>query len=227
MSWKDDVNTVLERDPAPKSFAEALMFSQGLHAILSQRISHQLYLRGQYKAARFINYWSRVLTGADIHPGAKIGERFFLDHGFSVVGESAEIGNDVTIYQHVTLGGTNPTTGVAGKRHPTIRSGVVIGSGAQVLGPIEIGEGAKIGANSVVTKDVAPGSTVVGIPAKPVPVEAVHYSPGFMPYGTPCGEDCDPGRARLTELEDEIEVLRKEVAELRALSQPKPKVKSA
>ena len=122
----------------------------------------------------------------------------------------------MTIYQHVTLGGTNPTTGVGGKRHPTIRSGVVIGSGAQVLGPIEIGEGAKIGANSVVTKEVAPGSTVVGIPARPVPVDAVHYSPGFMAYGTPCGEDVDPVRARIAELENEIAELRKELATVKA-----------
>ena len=103
----------------------------------------------------------------------------------------------------------------------------MIGSGAQVLGPIEVGEGAKIGANSVVTKDVAPGQTVVGIPAKPVPVDAVHYSPGFMPYGTPCGEDMDPVRTRLAELESEIEELRKEVAVLRTARQPQPKVKSA
>ena len=144
-----------------------------------------------------------------------------------MIGESAEIGDDVTIYQHVTLGGTNPTTGVGGKRHPTLRDAVVIGSGAQVLGPIEVGEGAKIGANSVVTKDVAPGQTVVGIPAKPVPVDAVHYSPGFMPYGTPCGEDMDPVRTRLAELESEIEELRKEVAVLRTARQPQPKVKSA
>ena len=104
---------------------------------------------------------------------------------------------------------------------------MVIGSGAQVLGPIEVGEGAKVGANSVVTKDVDPQSTVVGIPARPVPVDAVHYSPGFVPYGTPCGEDSDPGRARLIELEKEVEALRREVAELRARRQPKPKVKSA
>jgi serine O-acetyltransferase len=127
----------------------------------------------------------------------------------------------------VTLGGTNPTDGVAGKRHPTLRNGVVVGSGAQILGPIEIGEGAKVGANSVVTKDVAPGQTVVGIPAKPVPVDAVHYSPGFMPYGTPCGEDCDPVRSRLSELEAEIEALRREVRQLKADRQPQPKVKSA
>ena len=167
------------------------------------------------------------MTAIDIHPGAKIGKRFFLDHGFSVIGESAEIHDDVTIYQHVTLGGTNPTTGVGGKRHPTLRSGVVVGSGAQVLGPIEIGDGAKIGANSVVTKDVAPGQTVVGIPAKPVPVDVVHYNPGFMPYGTPCGEDVDPVRARIAELEQELDELRKEVAVLKTARQPQPKVKSA
>jgi serine O-acetyltransferase len=144
-----------------------------------------------------------------------------------VIGESAEIGDDVTIYQHVTLGGTNPTTGAGGKRHPTIGNRVVIGSGAQVLGPIEVGDGAKIGANSVVTKDVVPGSTVVGIPAKPVPVDVVHYSAGFMPYGTPCGEDCDPVRVRIGELEQELEQLRNELRALKAARQPQPKVKSA
>jgi len=148
-------------------------------------------------------------------------------HPTAILHESAEIGDDVTIYQHVTLGGTNPTTGVGGKRHPTLRDGVVVGSGAQVLGPIEVGTGAKIGANSVVTKDVAAGQTVVGIPAKAVPVDAVHYSPGFMPYGTPCGEDVDPVRAKLCELEDEIAELRKELKVLKAARQPQPKVKSA
>jgi serine O-acetyltransferase len=127
----------------------------------------------------------------------------------------------------VTLGGTNPTAGVGGKRHPTIGDGVVIGSGAQVLGPIEVGKGAKIGANSVVTKDVDAGQTVVGIPAKPVPVDAVHYSPGFVPYGPPCGEDCDPVRARIGELEREIGELREELAALRTARHPRPKVKSA
>ena len=177
--------------------------------------------------ARLVNHFARFLTAIDIHPGAKIGRRFFLDHGFSVIGESAEIGDDVTIYQHVTLGGTNPTTGVGGKRHPTLRDGVVIGSGAQVLGPIEVGEGAKIGANSVVTKDVAPGSTVVGIPAKPVPVDVVHYSPGFMPYGTPCGEDVDPVRARIGELERRSSSCARKSRCSRRARQPQPKVKSA
>jgi serine O-acetyltransferase len=108
-----------------------------------------------------------------------------------------------------------------------LRNRVVIGSGAQILGPIELGEGAKVGANSVVTKDVAPNSTVVGIPARPVPIDTVHYSPGFVPYGTPCGEDVDPARARLAELEREIEELRAEIQSLKARRQPQPKVKSA
>ena len=220
------LESVKTRDPAARSRWDVL-FYPGVTALALHRMAHWLWEGRLFFIARLINHFSRFLTCIDIHPGAKIGKRFFLDHGFSVIGESAEIGDDVTIYQHVTLGGTNPTTGDGGKRHPTIRSGAVIGSGAQVLGPIEIGEGAKIGANSVVTKDVPAGQTVVGIPAKPVPVDVVHYSPGFMPYGTPCGEDCDPVRVRLAELEDEIDALRKEVKVLRTARQPQPKVKSA
>jgi serine O-acetyltransferase len=196
-------------------------------ALAFHRVALWLYGGHLYFLARFVNHFSRMVTAIDIHPGAKIGERFFIDHGFTVIGETAEIGDDVTIYQSVTLGGTNPSTGVGGKRHPTLKSRVVIGSGAQILGPIEVGEGAKIGANSVVTKDVEPGATMVGIPARPVPVDMVHYSPGFVPYGTPCGEDCDPARARQMELEEQIEALRREVAELRTRRQPEPKVKSA
>lgn len=224
------LDSVKERDPAARSRWDVL-FYPGVWALGLHRFAHWLWVGRIYFPARMVNHFSRFLTAIDIHPGAKIGERFFLDHGFSVIGETAQIGDDVTIYQNVTLGGTNPSTGVAGKRHPTIGSGVVIGSGAQVLGPIEVGEGAKIGANSVVTKDVAPGSTVVGIPAKPVPVQAVHYSPGFMPYGTPCGEDCDPVRVRINELEHELEELRAELKLLKAAREgqrlPQPKVKSA
>jgi len=220
------LDSVKSRDPAAHSRWDVL-FYPGVIALALHRVAHWLWEGQLHFLARLINHFARFLTGIDIHPGAKIGQRFFLDHGFSVIGESAEIGDDVTIYQHVTLGGTNPTTGVGGKRHPTLRNGVVVGSGAQVLGPIEVGEGAKIGANSVVTKDVAAGQTVVGIPARPVPVDAVHYSPGFMAYGTPCGEDVDPVRARLIELEEEIAELRKELKALRSPRQSQPKVKSA
>ena len=220
------LDSVKSRDPAARSRWEVMLYP-GVWALGFHRFGHWLYEGNLYFLARVVNHIARFLTGIDIHPGAKIGRNFFIDHGFTVIGETAEIGDNVTIYQSVTLGGTNPTTGVGGKRHPTLRDGVVIGSGAQVLGPIEVGEGAKIGANSVVTKDVAPASTVVGIPAKPVPVDSTHYSPGFMPYGTPCGEECDPVRVRIGELEREIEELRKEVAAMRAARQEAPKVKSA
>jgi serine O-acetyltransferase len=225
-SFVEYLDSVKARDPAARSRWEVLLYP-GVWALGFHRIAHWLYCGKLYFLARLVNHLSRMLTAIDIHPGAKIGQRFFIDHGFTVIGETAEIEDDVTIYQNVTLGGTNPSTGVGGKRHPTLKSRVVVGSGAQILGPIEVGEGGKVGANAVVTKDVEAGSTVVGIPAKPVPIDAVHYSPGFVPYGTPCGEDCDPGRARLTELEEEIAALRREVAELRARSQPKPRVKSA
>ena len=220
------LDSVKSRDPAARSRWD-VAFYPGVWALALHRFAHWFWEGRLYFLARLINHFSRFLTAIDIHPGAKIGHRFFLDHGFSVIGETAEIGDDVTIYQNVTLGGTNPSAGAGGKRHPTIGSGVVIGSGAQVLGPIVIGEGAKIGANSVVTKDVVAGSTVVGIPAKPVPIEAVHYSPGFVPYGTPCGEDCDPVRVRINELEHELDQLRAELKVLKAARQPQPKVKSA
>ena len=220
------LDSVKSRDPAARSRWDVL-FYPGVWALGLHRVAHWLWGGHLYFPARLVNHFARFLTAIDIHPGAKIGERFFLDHGFSVIGETAEIGDDVTIYQNVTLGGTNPTAGIGGKRHPTLNNGVVVGSGAQVLGPIVVGDGARVGANAVVTKDVAPNSTVVGIPAKPVPMDAVHYSPGFIPYGTPCGEDVDPARVRLAELEDEIAQLRKEVASLKAAGQPRPKVKSA
>ena len=218
----DYLESVKARDPAARSRWDVL-FYPGTWALGIHRIAHWLWEGHLYFGARLLNHFARFLTGIDIHPGAKIGHRFFLDHGFSVIGESAEIGDDVTIYQHVTLGGTNPSSGAGGKRHPTLGNNVVVGSGAQVLGPVLVGEGAKVGANAVVTKDVAPGATVVGIPAKPVPVDTVHYSPGFLPYGTPCGEDCDPMRARIAELEQQIEELR---AEIRAAKRPEAPVRS-
>src|SRR5512137_1377913 len=161
---KDDVDVVLERDPAPKSRAEALLFSQGLHAIRFHKMAHRMYLKRRYKTARMVNYISRVLTGADIHPGAIIGKNFFIDHATGVViGETAEIGDNVSVYQGVTLGGVSTEKK---KRHPTIGNNVVIGAGATILGPITIGDNVRVGAGSVVVKSVPPNSTVVGVPAK-------------------------------------------------------------
>jgi serine O-acetyltransferase len=220
------LDSIKARDPAARSRWDVLLYP-GVWALGFHRLSHWLYGGELYFLARVVNHLSRFLTAIDIHPGAKIGRNFFIDHGFTVIGETAEIGNDVTIYQNATLGGTNPTNGIGGKRHPTLEDDVVISSGAQVLGPITVGRGARVGANAVVTKDVAPGATVVGIPAKPVPVDTVHYSPGFVPYGTPCGDDLDPGRVRLAELEAELEKLRAKVEQLKARRAPAPKAKSA
>lgn len=163
-SSKSDVDIVLERDPAPKSRAEALLFSAGMHAIRLHRASHRLYEKKHYMTARAINYFARVLTGADIHPGAKVGRDFFIDHATGVViGETSEIGENVSIYQGVTLGGVATEKK---KRHPTIGNNVVIGAGATILGPITIGDNVRVGAGSVVVKSVPPNCTVVGIPAK-------------------------------------------------------------
>lgn len=161
---KSDLDIVLERDPAPKSRAEAVLFSPGLHALRFHRAAHRMYLKKRYKTARALNYFARVLTGADIHPGARIGRNFFIDHATGVViGETAEIGENVSIYQGVTLGGVSTEKK---KRHPTIGNNVVIGAGATILGPITIGDNVRVGAGSVVVKSVPPNSTVVGVPAK-------------------------------------------------------------
>jgi serine O-acetyltransferase len=225
-SFIDYLDSVKTRDPAARSRWDVVLYP-GVWALGFHRVAHWLWGGKLYWLARLVNHIGRMLTAIDIHPGAEIGQRFFIDHGFTVIGETAEIGDDVTIYQNVTLGGTNPSTGVGGKRHPTLEDGVVIGSGAQVLGPITVGKGARVGANAVATKDVPPDTTVVGIPARAVPIDAVHYSPGFVPYGTPCGEDVDPQRARMCELEEEVAVLRRELSEIRARLQPPAKGKTA
>ncbi len=165
MSWKEDVNVVLERDPAAKSYNEALFFSQGLHALMLYRISHSAYKKGNLTMARAVNYFAHFLTGADIHPGATIGKGFFIDHATGVViGETSIIGDNVSIFQGVTLGGVSAEKGK--KRHPTIGDNVTIGAHAVVLGDIKIGDNVKIGAGSVVVKDVPPNSTVVGVPGR-------------------------------------------------------------
>ena len=159
---KEDINCVFERDPAAQSVLEVLTAYPGFHAVLIHRCSHFFWVSGFKWLARFMSHVSRWLTGIEIHPGASIGRRFFIDHGMGVViGETAVIGENCTLYHGVTLGGTSWNKG---KRHPTLHDGVVIGAGAKVLGPIDIGAGARIGSNSVVLKPVPDGATVVGIP---------------------------------------------------------------
>ena len=161
---KEDISSVFDRDPAARTTLEVLLNSPGLHAIWVHRLSHRLWQANWKLLARTLSTFSRWLTGVEIHPGAIIGRRFFIDHGMGVViGETAEIGNDVTLYHGVTLGGTSWN---AGKRHPTLADNVVIGAGAQVLGPITISKGGKVGSNSVVVKDLPENATAVGIPAR-------------------------------------------------------------
>ena len=161
---KQDIQVVFERDPAAKTTAEVLLCYPGLHAIWMHRISHKLYKKGWVLIPRMISNFARWRTGIEIHPGATIGEGLFIDHGTGIViGETAELGNNITLYQGVTLGGTGKEKG---KRHPTIGDNVVVASGAKVLGSFKVGENSKIGAGSVVLKEVPPNSTVVGIPGK-------------------------------------------------------------
>lgn len=198
--------SVKARDPAPRSRLEILTYP-GVWALGLHRVAHALYRARLFFLARVVNHLSRFLTAIDIHPGARIGRNLFIDHGFVVIGETAEIGDNVTIYQGSTLGGTNPTSGLGGKRHPTIGNDVIISLGAAILGPIHVGDGAKIGANAVVTKDVPAGATMVGIPAKPIPL-VVREAPAFVPYGTPCSEKFDPVTQREELLRCEISALR-------------------
>nr|WP_232307712.1 serine O-acetyltransferase EpsC [Sphingobium chungbukense] len=209
------LDSVKLRDPAPRSRAEILLYP-GVWSLAFHRVAHRLYLARLFFLARAVNHFSRFLTGNDIHPGARIGKRFFIDHGFTVIGETAEIGDDVTLYQNVTLGGTDPANGIAGKRHPTLENGVIVGSGAQVLGPVRVGARARVGANAVVTKDVKEGATMVGIPAKPMLVDVTAYRREFLPYGTPCSDCFDPDKQKLEMLQCEVEQLQKRLAELLA-----------
>jgi serine O-acetyltransferase len=213
------LDSVRSRDPSPHSRAEILIYP-GVWALGFHRVAHWLYNAKLYFLARIINHTGRFLTAIDIHPGAKIGKNFFIDHGFTVIGETAEIGDNVTIYQCVTLGGTNPTNGKGGKRHPTIRDNVIIGSGAQIIGPITVGERARVGANAVVMEDVPDGATMVGFKARSTLVPAEEWIKEFIPYGTtPECEDAEGNRIDCIEkLEGEIADLRAEMAALKIAS---------
>ncbi len=161
---REDISVVFERDPAARSAWEVVTLYPGVHALLMHRLAHRMWRLGFKWLARLVSFFSRWVTGIEIHPGATIGRRVFIDHGMGVVvGETAEIGDDSTLYHGVTLGGTSWRKG---KRHPTLGKGVVVGAGAKILGPIMVGDGAKIGSNAVVVKDVPEGGTAVGIPAR-------------------------------------------------------------
>ncbi len=218
---REDLGCVFARDPAARSRLEVLLTYPGLHAILLHRPAHALWSRGWRFAARWLAWLARLLTNVDIHPGARIGRRFFIDHGAGVViGETAEVGDDVTLYHGVTLGGT---TWNKGKRHPTLGSGVVVGAGAKILGAITVGDAARIGANSVVIREVPAGRTAIGIPARLVgesgsrvgagdtAIHAINLDHHLIP---------DPVGKAIQCLLDRIDSLESEVRDLRGLPAP-------
>ncbi|MBT2689898.1 serine O-acetyltransferase [Bacillus sp. ISL-47] len=205
---KEDIEVVFEQDPAARSYLEVILTYSGLHAIWSHRIAHALFKRKFYFLARVVSQISRFFTGIEIHPGAKIGRRFFIDHGMGVViGETCEIGDNVTVFQGVTLGGTGKEKG---KRHPTIQDNALIATGAKVLGSITIGENSKVGAGSVVLHEVPPNSTVVGIPGRVKIRDGVKVKKDLNHTDLP-----DPIADRFKEMENELQALKSEVETLR------------
>lgn len=218
---KEDINCVFERDPAAQSAFEIITAYPGFHSLLFHRLSHCLWALGLKWPGRFTSHIGRWLTGIEIHPGAIVGRRFFIDHGMGVViGETAVIGDDCTLYHGVTLGGTSWKKG---KRHPTLGNGVVVGAGAKILGPVEIGDGARIGSNSVVLKNVPPGATVVGIPGHVVSPDRqataarrkkIASRIGFDAYGmTP--DMPDPVAYAINHMLDHIQLMDRQLKELK------------
>src|SRR5438270_3889679 len=209
MSLRDHIQAIKREDPAAKSSLEIILCYPGLHAVLFHKISHWFYDRKLYVSARLISHIARLLTGIEIHPGAKIGKRLFIDHGLGVViGETAEVGDDVLIYQGVTLGGTG---GECGKRHPTIGNRVVVGTGASVLGNIKLGDDVRVGAGSVVVHSVPAGSTVVGIPGRIV------RSPGGVPGSLEHGRVAASAESEPADVEQLADRIRELEALLRML----------
>lgn len=207
-TMKQDVDVVFDQDPAARTYIEVMLTYSGLHAVWSHRIAHALHKRKFYFIARVISQVSRFFTGIEIHPGAVIGQRFFIDHGMGVViGETCEIGNNVTLFQGVTLGGTGKEKG---KRHPTLKDNVLVSAGAKVLGSIVIGENSKVGGGSVVLREVPPNSTVVGIPGRVVIQNGQRVRKDLDHQNLP-----DPIAEMLKSMELEIDQLHKEIEQLK------------
>ncbi|MBI3769039.1 MAG: serine O-acetyltransferase [Deltaproteobacteria bacterium] len=210
---KEDVEVVFARDPAARSRLDVILTYPGVHALVIYRGAHWLWGRGFKLPARLMSYVGRFLTGVDIHPGATIGHRVFIDHGMGVViGETTEIGDDVTLYQGVTLGGTSLSKG---KRHPTIEDFVVVTTGATVLGPVTVGHGSRIGAGSVVIHSVPPNSTVVGIPGRVVRSEAAHGG-GLELIDLDHGDLPDPVARAISVLVSHVEKIERKIDDLTA-----------
>jgi serine O-acetyltransferase len=221
---REEIDATLARDPAARSRLEVVLCYPGFQVLLFHRFSHWLWKHQWLLAGRFVSHIGRVLTGIEIHPGARIGKRLFIDHGMGVViGETAEIGDDCTLYHDVTLGGRAPQRGEHGrKRHPTLGNSVIVGSGAQILGPFRVGDGARIAAQAVVLSEVPDGVTMVGPPARSVVRRSAEKQTGsvFQAYGIP-GEDIpDPIARALSGLLDEVTSLRARVAELEKRERP-------
>ncbi len=217
---REDVRCVFDRDPAARHTFEVLTTYPGVHAVIFYRVNHRLWNVGLKWLARMLSSLARWFTGVEIHPAAKIGSRFFIDHGMGVViGETAEIGNDCTLYHGVTLGGTSWSKG---KRHPTLGNDVVVGAGAKVLGPIVLGDGSRIGSNAVVLKDVPPGVTVVGVPGHIVRPEAVETDKQRAAYAKKIGFDAygmtqnmsDPVAQAINKMLDHIHAVDTRMAEI-------------
>ena len=207
MFLRETIKAYKDRDPAARSSMEVVLCYPGLHAVIWHKLSHALWNSGLYTMARFSSHISRWLTGIEIHPAARIGRRLVIDHGMGVViGETAEIGDDCYLYHQVTLGVART---MGGKRHPTVGNNVIIGAGAKVLGPITVGDNARVGSNAVVVDAVPADTTVVGIPARPVVRKQPRRTAEFDPYGMPCDDSLDP-------VLRDLETLRAELADVEA-----------
>ena len=220
----DHVDSIIARDPAARTRTEVALCYPGLHAVFMHRAAHWLWHQGLETFGRWVSQLARFLTGIEIHPAAMIGERLFIDHGMGVViGSTAVVGDDVTLYHGVTLGGTSLERGV--KRHPTLGNNVIVGAGAHILGPVAVGDGARVGANAVVLHDVPRGASMVGIPAKPVqdfgPVQDIGKSAAaFLAYGTPCSESADPVACLVTTLTEQVRTLNERLQTLEQAQNP-------